>query len=44
MSQYVFDKNDFKFRKVRTSAWTVVRKILMFFVASLSMAVLYYVT
>ena len=43
MSQYVFDKNDFKFRKVRTSAWTMVRKILMFFVASLSMAVLYYV-
>ena len=42
-SQYIFDKDNVKFRKAKTSAWTVVRKVLMFFVASLSMAVLYYI-
>lgn len=40
--QYIFDRNDFKFRKEKTSVWAVMRKVLMFFVASLSMAVLYY--
>ena len=40
--QYIFDR-DFKFRKEKTSVWAVIRKVLMFFVASLSMAVLYYV-
>ncbi len=42
-SQYIFDKDDIKFRKKRTSVWAVVRRILMFFVATASMAVLYYV-
>lgn len=42
-SRYIFDKNDIRFRKKKTSVWAVVRKILMFFVASVSMAVLYYV-
>lgn len=42
-SQYIFDKDNFKYRKVKTSAWSVIRKVLMLFVASLSMAVLYYV-
>ncbi len=42
-SQYIFDKDDIKFRKKRTSVWAVVRWILMFFVATASMAVLYYV-
>ena len=41
--QYIFDRNEFRFRKVKTSVWAVIRKVLMFFVASLSMAVLYYV-
>jgi len=41
--QYIFDKDDFRFRKAKTSVWAVFRKILMFLVASLSMAVLYYV-
>ncbi len=42
-SQYIFDKDDIKFLKKRTSVWAVVRWILMFFVATVSMAVLYYV-
>lgn len=41
-SQYIFDK-DFKFRKQKTSVWAILRKMLMFFIATLSMAVLYYV-
>ncbi|MBQ6880092.1 MAG: M23 family metallopeptidase [Bacteroidales bacterium] len=41
-SQYIFDKDDIKFRKKRTSVWAVIRKILVFFVATVSMAVLYY--
>ena len=40
--QYIFDKDNFKFRKAKTSVWAVIRKILMFFVGTLSMAVLYY--
>lgn len=39
---YIFDSNDIKFRKRKTSVWAILRKILMFFVASLSLAVLYY--
>ena len=42
-SQYIFDKNDIKFRKKRTSVWAVIRRILVFFVATASMTVLYYV-
>ena len=42
-SNYIFDKDDIRFRKKKTSVWAVVRGILMFFVASASMAVLYYV-
>ncbi len=41
--QYIFDKDDIKFRKKRTSVWAVIRKVLVFFVATVSMAVLYYV-
>lgn len=41
-SNYIFDKDNIRFRKKKTSVWAVIRKILMFFVASLSMAVLYY--
>ena len=41
--QYEFDKKEFKFRKSRMSLWAVLRKAFMWFIASLSMAVLYYV-
>lgn len=41
-SGYIVDK-DFKLKKERTSVWTAVRKILMFFVATISMAIVYYV-
>ena len=41
-SQYIFDRKDIKFRKKRTSVWAVLRRILVFFVATISMAVLYY--
>lgn len=41
-SQYIFDKDNIKFRKKRTSVWAVIRKILVFFVATVSMAILYY--
>lgn len=43
MSHYEYDKEDFRFRKTRTSVWAVIRKILMFFVATMSLALLYYV-
>lgn len=42
-SQYIFDRENYKFRKAKTSVWAVIRKILMFFVGTASMAVLYYV-
>lgn len=42
MSQYEYDKDDFRFRKAKKSAWHVVRKVLMFFVVTLSLAVVYY--
>ncbi len=41
-SQYIFDRDGIKFQKKRTSVWAVVRWILMFFVATVSMAVVYY--
>lgn len=41
-SRYIFDK-DFNFRKARTSVWAVIRKILVFLIATASLAVLYYV-
>ncbi len=41
-SQYIFDKDSIRFRKKRTSVWTVVRRVLMFIVATASMSVLYY--
>ncbi len=41
-SHYIFDKDGIKFSKRRTSVWAIVRKILLFFVATASMAVLYY--
>lgn len=41
-SRYIVDK-DFKLKKEKTSVWEVIRKILMFFVVTVSLAVVYYV-
>ena len=41
-SQYIFDSDGVKFHKVKTSVWTVLRKLLVGFVASISLAVVYY--
>lgn len=41
-NQFIVDK-DFKFKKEKASVWTVIRRILMFFVATLSLAIVYYV-
>ena len=41
-SQYTVDK-DFKLKKDKTSVWAVIRGILMFFVVTLSLAVVYYI-
>lgn len=41
-SQYIVDK-DFKLKKEKTSVWMVLRHILLFFVVTLSLAVVYYV-
>ena len=40
--EYIVDK-DYKLKKERPSVWAVIRKILMFFVVTLSMAVVYYI-
>lgn len=42
-SNYIFDKDDIRFRKKKMSVWTVVRRILVFIAATASVAVLYYV-
>lgn len=39
--QYILDDN-YKLKKAKTSAWVKTRRVLIFFIASLSMAVLYY--
>lgn len=41
-SRYIVDK-DFKLKKEKTSVWMVLRHILLFFVVTLSLAVVYYV-
>lgn len=41
-SRYIFDK-DLKFRKIKTSVWAVLGKVLMFFIGTASLAVVYYV-
>ena len=40
--EYIVDK-DFRFKKERASVWAVIRKILMFFVATISLAIVYYI-
>ena len=39
--RYIFDGDDIRFRKSKTSVWAVIRRILMFCVAYLSLSVLY---
>lgn len=39
---YIVDK-DFRLEKEKASVWTVIRRILMFFVATVSLAIVYYV-
>lgn len=41
-NQYIFDEDGVKFKRVKTTAWTVIRKLLVGFVASISLAVVYY--
>ena len=43
MSQYEYDKEGFRFRKASKSAWSVIRNVLMFFVVTMSLAVVYYI-
>lgn len=43
MSQYEYDKNDFRFKKTSTSVLKILRKMLMFFVVTISLAIVYYV-
>ena len=40
--EYIVDK-DFKLKKERPSVWAIIRKILMFFVVTASLAVVYYI-
>ena len=40
--EYIVDK-DYKLKKERPSVWVILRKILVFFVVSLSLAIVYYV-
>lgn len=40
---YFFDKNDIKVKKKRTSVWTVLRKFLVFILATMSVAIIYYI-
>ena len=41
-SGYIVDK-DFKLKKEKASVWAVIRAVLMFFVVTLSLAIVYYV-
>lgn len=43
MSQYEYDKEGFSFRKTRKTAWTVIRRVLRFFVVTVSLALVYYI-
>ena len=43
MSQYEYDKDGFSFRKTSKTAWTVIRRVLRFFVVTISLALVYYV-
>ena len=40
--EYTYDKDKVRFRKVKTSVWKWIRRAFVFIVATMSMAVLYY--
>lgn len=40
---YFLDKNDIKVKKKRTSPWIILRKTLVFILATMSVAVIYYI-
>lgn len=40
---YIYDKDKVGFRKEKISVWRIVRKVLLFLVTTVSMAILYYV-
>ena len=42
-SHYVYDKDDFKFRRQRRSLRSTLLRVLKYFLASVSLAVLYYI-
>ena len=42
-SQYVYDKDNVRFKKVKTSVWAILKRGFTIFIASVSMAVLYYI-
>lgn len=42
-SHYVYDKDDFKFRRQRRSLRSILLRVLKYFLASVSLAVLYYI-
>lgn len=40
---YFLDKNDIRVKKRKTSVWVAMRKVLVFFIATMSVAVIYYI-
>ena len=40
--KYIFDRDNMRFRKEKTSVWRMMRRIFRLFLASVSIAVLYY--
>lgn len=40
---YFLDKDDIKVKKRKTSVWVTLRKVLVFFIATMSVAVIYYI-
>ncbi|MBR5299419.1 MAG: M23 family metallopeptidase [Bacteroidales bacterium] len=43
MNQYEYDKDGFSFRKTSKTAWTAIRRVLRFFVVTISLALVYYI-
>lgn len=42
-SRYIIDKDDFRIRKVRPDAARIIRRVLKYFLVSISLAVVYYI-
>ena len=41
--EYIYDKNDVRFRKPKVSLRKRIRRVVLFFVGSLSLTVVYYI-